>query len=85
MLRLRDPGSVQFVEAAVYALNDLNRKNILPNNLTIGAVIVDDCIKPETALAKALLFLPVRCIWEERPTSQEFIFCISIIFIMINK
>ncbi|ESO03560.1 hypothetical protein HELRODRAFT_79942, partial [Helobdella robusta] len=59
--RLRDPSSVQFVEAVLFTVNEVNRKQMLPGNLKLGVVIVDDCAKTETALLRALHFLPVQC------------------------
>src|SRR6218665_595796 len=57
-MRLRDAGSVQVVESVVYALQKVNANQDLLPGFTLGAVIVDDCATPVTALARALQFLP---------------------------
>jgi len=64
-------GAVQFVEGVVFAINQVNANlNLLPG-LTLGAVILDDCAKPVTALARALHFLPVH----RNPTQECFDVC----------
>lgn len=58
--RLRETGAVQFVEGVIYAVNRVNADPDLLPHSTLGVVIVDDCTKAVTALARALQFLPVK-------------------------
>lgn len=58
--RLRETGAVQFVEGVIYAVRRVNADPDLLPHLTLGVVIVDDCTKAVTALARALQFLPVK-------------------------
>ena len=53
---LRESGVVQHTEAMVYAIDNINADPRLLPNVTLGFVILDDCLKPTTALAQ------VRCI-----------------------
>lgn len=74
-MRLRDTGSVQVVESVVYALQKVNaNRNLLPG-FTLGAVVVDDCATPVTALTRALQFLPVSrsqsCLHDCRPDGDD--------------
>ena len=39
-------------EAMVYAINNINANPRLLPNVTLGFVILDDCLKPTTALAQ---------------------------------
>ncbi len=50
---LRDPGVIQHTEAMIYALQLVNRDPSLLPNVSLGFVILDDCLKPTTALAQA--------------------------------
>lgn len=58
--RLRETGAVQFVEGVLYAVRRVNADPDLLPHSTLGVVIVDDCTKAVTALARALQFLPVK-------------------------
>jgi len=68
--KLRESGVVQQVEAIVYAVKEINEAYppLLPAGLKLGAVILDDCAKPEIALARALHFLPIAGDVEQRPS-----------------
>ena len=56
---LRETGVVQYVEALVYAINEINADpNLLPG-YTLGTVVLDDCDTAETALGQALHFIPL--------------------------
>jgi len=43
----------------------------LPNDIRLGAVIVDDCNKPVTSLARALHFLPVKDNYRAPESNEE--------------
>ena len=58
---LRESGVVQHTEAMVYAIDNINADPRLLPNVTLGFVILDDCLKPTTALAQ------VRCILDTTP------------------
>ena len=58
--RLRESGVVQHVEAVVYAIEKINESNDILPGIKLGFVILDDCMKPSTALAQTLHFLPVK-------------------------
>lgn len=45
-----------FMQAAVYALDKINKDATLLPNITLGLVILDDCRKTEVALARTLQF-----------------------------
>ena len=61
--RLRESGVVQYVEAIVFAISEINKSpDILPN-VNLGFIIMDDCMKPLNALAQTLHFFPV----DDRP------------------
>ncbi|KAL4235379.1 hypothetical protein ACF0H5_007015 [Mactra antiquata] len=50
--------NVQNVEVLSYAVKTINEnKDILPN-LTLGFVVLDDCLSPSIALARAIQFMP---------------------------
>ncbi|GFS05343.1 metabotropic glutamate receptor-like [Elysia marginata] len=54
---LRFPLAQQYVEALMFAVDEINKdSNLLPNT-TLGMVIVDDCAKQSTASAQAVRFL----------------------------
>ena len=57
---LRAPVIVQYVEAMVYAVEQINERTRLLPNVTLGYAIVDTCVKESTALIQALHFVP-RC------------------------
>ncbi|ESO94405.1 hypothetical protein LOTGIDRAFT_145056 [Lottia gigantea] len=55
---LRSTSILQFVEALVYSVNEINNNsNILPN-ITLGFAILDDCLKETTTIAQSLSFVP---------------------------
>ena len=57
---LRESGVVQHAEAMVYAINNINANPRLLQGVTLGFVILDDCLKPTTALAQVRsLAIPV--------------------------
>ena len=54
---MRELGSLQRAEAMAFAVREINaREDILPN-VTLGFVIMDDCSKDTTALARSLHFI----------------------------
>ncbi|XP_055867740.1 metabotropic glutamate receptor 4-like [Biomphalaria glabrata] len=57
---LRFPLLQQYIEAIVYAVDEINRSPALLPNITLGYAIVDDCVKESAAVAQALRFLPRR-------------------------
>ncbi len=57
---LRETGIVQLIEAMVYAINQVNRSPLILPNVSLGFVILDDCMKPTTALAQTLHFMPLN-------------------------
>ena len=55
---IRNTGILQYIEAMVFAVKEINnRSDILPN-VTLGFAILDSCLKPTTALVQALHFVP---------------------------
>lgn len=56
--RMRFPLLQQYVEAVVYAVNEINQNVTLLPNITLGYVILDDCVKQSAATAQAVRFLP---------------------------
>ena len=55
---LRSPGVIQFVEAMVYAVERVNNDSSVLPNVSLGFVILDDCLKTSTAAAQVLSFVP---------------------------
>ncbi|KAK6185981.1 hypothetical protein SNE40_008103 [Patella caerulea] len=50
--------SIEYVQAVIFAINEINnRTDILPN-VTLGTVILDDCLMPSMVLARAMQFMP---------------------------
>ena len=41
-----------------YAINEINQKEDLLPNITLGFIIMDDCFRDLTALARSLTFIP---------------------------
>lgn len=56
--KMRFPPLMQYVEALVYAVSEINRDPHLLTNITLGYVILDDCLKQTAATAQAVRFLP---------------------------
>ena len=54
----RAPKSFQYHEAMVHAINIVNADQQLLPNISLGFVILDDCTKDQTALARAMSFMP---------------------------
>ncbi|GFO06177.1 metabotropic glutamate receptor [Plakobranchus ocellatus] len=50
--------SYHFSESLVYAIDRINRNSSLLPNVTLGFVILDDCMKQTTAAVQAIAFLP---------------------------
>ena len=57
--KLRDTGSIQYVEAMVYAIEQINKDKDTLGNLKLGYIILDDCATANLALGQALHFLPL--------------------------
>ncbi len=55
---LLDTGQMQFVEAVVFGIEEINRRNEILPNISLGFAILDDCRSDSVALARALAFLP---------------------------
>ena len=56
--KLRFPPSMQYVEALMFAVGEINKDPKLLPNTTLGMIILDDCVKQSTASAQAVRFLP---------------------------
>ncbi|CAL1545780.1 unnamed protein product, partial [Lymnaea stagnalis] len=56
--RIRFPLLQQYVEALVYAFDEVNNNAEILPNIKLGYAILDDCVKESTAVAQALRFLP---------------------------
>ena len=54
--KVRELGILQRVEAMVYAINEINARNDILPNVTLGFAIFDGCYKVVTSLAQALNF-----------------------------
>ncbi|KAH3772752.1 metabotropic glutamate receptor 2-like [Dreissena polymorpha] len=55
---IQDIRKVQNVEALSFAVQDINARSDLLPNLTLGFHILDDCLSPSIALARAIQFMP---------------------------
>ncbi|XP_067668120.1 metabotropic glutamate receptor 4-like [Haliotis asinina] len=56
--QLRSTVILQFIEAFVFAIEQINDDNAILPQATLGFVIVDDCLKETTTIAQSLSFLP---------------------------
>ncbi|GFO22790.1 metabotropic glutamate receptor-like [Plakobranchus ocellatus] len=54
---LRFPLAQQYVEALIFAVDEINRDPKLMPNITLGMILLDDCVKESTASAQAVRFL----------------------------
>ena len=48
----------QFVQAMVFGIQEINKRDDILPNITLGFVIMDDCTSESVALARAMSFLP---------------------------
>ena len=48
----------QFVEAFVFGIKEVNKRNDILPNITLGFVILDDCTNDRVSLARAMSFIP---------------------------
>ncbi|XP_041349206.1 metabotropic glutamate receptor-like [Gigantopelta aegis] len=55
---LRSPIVLQFIEAMVYAVERVNNDSSVLPNVSLGFVILDDCLKASTTGAQVLSFIP---------------------------
>ena len=62
----------QFVEAMVYAIDQINANDSLLTNITLGYSILDDCNTPTTGLAQALALVPRNRNCSENSTLDSF-------------
>ncbi|ESO83929.1 hypothetical protein LOTGIDRAFT_71752, partial [Lottia gigantea] len=53
----REVGSFQRVQAAIFAIDEINNKTTLLPNIKLGYTLMDDCSKDTTALARTLHFI----------------------------
>lgn len=75
--KMRFPMILQYVEALVFAINEINQNSSLLQNITLGYVILDDCVKQSAATAQAVRFLPrihnkAVCGEDNKQTCQQF-------------
>ena len=66
---IQDVRNIQTVEALNFAVKEINNRNDLLQNLTLGFYILDDCLSTQLALARAIQFMP-RGIREGKPTQS---------------
>ncbi|KAK3581190.1 hypothetical protein CHS0354_024724 [Potamilus streckersoni] len=55
------------VNALQFAVDDVNKRNDILPNITLGLVILDDCFSASLALARALQFMPIS-----NPNKKEY-------------
>ena len=48
-------------QAVEYAVDEVNRKAILPHGLQLGFIILDNCGDADTALIQSKRFIPQEC------------------------
>ncbi|ESO82657.1 hypothetical protein LOTGIDRAFT_71543, partial [Lottia gigantea] len=49
---------IEYVEAVIFAISEINNRTDLLPNITLGTVILDDCLLPSMVLSRALQFMP---------------------------
>ena len=57
--RARNTKGFQYLESMVYAINHVNKRDDILPNISLGYVILDDCLNQQTAYSRALQFIPV--------------------------
>ena len=55
---LRRPSALHRLHAIVFALEEINKRDDLLPNVTLGFVVMDDCSRDAAALLRALRFIP---------------------------
>ena len=55
---LRSTSILQYIEAMVFAIKEVNKDNSILPGIKMGFAILDTCVKESTALAQTLKFLP---------------------------
>lgn len=67
---IQDVRNIQTVEALNFAVKEINDRQDILQNLTLGFYILDDCLSTPLALARAIQFMP-RDIREARPVQDN--------------
>lgn len=68
---LRELGVLQRMEALVFAVEEINNRTDLLQNITLGYVILDDCYKESTAVGKALQFVTAKDTCDANVTASQ--------------
>ncbi|XP_052788467.1 metabotropic glutamate receptor 2-like [Mya arenaria] len=55
---IQDARKIQNVEALNFAVQEINKRSDILPNISLGFVILDDCLSPSIALARAMQFMP---------------------------
>ncbi|XP_064633068.1 metabotropic glutamate receptor-like [Lineus longissimus] len=68
---LRELGVLQRMEALVFAVEEINNRTDLLQNITLGYIILDDCYKESTAVGKALQFVTAKGTCDANVTTSQ--------------